>query len=79
MNHTKLDQLKPGDTAMIKTLEATGSIRRRLLDLGFVEGTPVLCVLKHRTGESAAYRVRGTTIVLRREDAADIQLRPKNP
>ena len=67
-----LNDIKPGNRARVKELTSTGSIRRRLLDLGFIEGTDIQCVLKGRRGESAAYLIRNTVIALRKEDSAMI-------
>ncbi len=73
-----LHQTLPGDRAVITRVLAQGDIRRRLLDLGFIEGTTVKCVLKEPRGESAAYLVRGTTIALRKEDAKEIVISHEN-
>lgn len=43
--------------------------RRRLLDLGFVPGTPVEVEMVSPGGDPTAYRVRGTVVALRREQA----------
>lgn len=66
---TALSSLMPGRAATIREIGCEGDIRRRLLDLGFIPGTSVLCVLRQARGESAAYLIRGTTIALRKEDA----------
>lgn len=71
-----LNEMCPGETAVILSLDVEGGIRRRLIDLGFIDGTNIRCVLTGRHGESAAYLVRGTLIALRKEDAAHIRIRP---
>jgi len=53
-----------------------GFTRRRLLDLGFTPGTRVQPVLATFVGDPRAYRVRGTTIALRRDQASAIVVRP---
>ncbi len=53
----------------------TGLGRRRLLDLGFTAGTPVKAVLTNMGGAAHAYRIRGTTIALRREQAEEVLIR----
>ncbi len=70
-----LNTIRPGESAVISRLTADGAIRRRLLDLGFSSGTKIVCVLRQRHGEGAAYLVRGTVIALRKEDAAGILVR----
>lgn len=64
--------LKIGQRARVGMLTAEGAIRRRLQDIGLIEGTAVECVLKASGGEIAAYLIRGALIALRREDAARI-------
>jgi ferrous iron transport protein A len=39
-----LNDIKPGQTAKVKELLSTGSIRRRLLDIGLIENTEVECL-----------------------------------
>ena len=39
-----LNDIKPGKRARVKELTSTGSIRRRLLDIGLVENTEVECL-----------------------------------
>lgn len=60
---------------MIEEILSSGSIRRRLLDLGFCEGTVLRCVQSSPAGDPIAYLVRGTVIALRKEDAANILVR----
>jgi len=54
-----------------------GAERRRLLDLGFVAGTPVEVEMVSPAGDPTAYRVRGTVIALRREQAGLIRIGTK--
>ncbi len=60
--------------------EVRGLLRRRLLDLGFTRGAVVEEVLESAFGhgDPKAYRVRGTLIALRREQAARIYAEPLN-
>lgn len=50
-------------------------MRRRLLDLGFTPGARVRPDLTTFAGDPRAYRVRGTTIALRREQSARVLVR----
>lgn len=72
MNQKNLTNLKEGDSGVVARLCATGSMRRRLLDLGLIEGTRVWCTQKSPWGDPIAYAVRGAIIALRVEDAQDI-------
>jgi len=74
-----LSQLQPGDQAAVLGLSPAcrGAERRRLLDLGFVPGTPVAVEMVSPAGDPTAYRVRGTVIALRREQAGLIRIAPE--
>ncbi|MBP3361618.1 MAG: ferrous iron transport protein A [Clostridia bacterium] len=72
MDNNTLSALKIDDSAKIKELRSAGSIRRRLQDIGLIEGTDVKCVLKSPGGDPAAFLIRGTVIAIRREDMDNI-------
>ncbi len=72
----KLSALKPGEAARVVALRCAGFERRRLLDLGLTPGTTVECAFPGPLGEPVAYRVRGATIALRREQADRIEIEP---
>ena len=67
-----LREMEPGQRARIKEITATGSIRRRLLDIGLVEGTEIKCVGKSPAGDPAAFSIRGAVIAIRSEDSSDV-------
>lgn len=69
---TSLDRLAEGENATVAALKLDGSIRRRLLDLGMIEGTGIRCERYSPAGDPVLYRFRGTRIALRREDACKI-------
>ena len=64
--------LKVGQTARVAEITATGSMRRRLLDLGVISGTNIECLQKNPAGDPVAYNIRGAVIALRTEDSKDI-------
>lgn len=70
----KLDQVPKGENVTVTKLCAVGIMRRRLMDLGFVEGTKVTVIRKSPLGDPTAYRVRGALIALRKEEAAQIEV-----
>ncbi len=70
-----LDALRKGEHAQVLQLRASGAMRRRLLDLGIVEGTRIECVGRSPFGDPSAYLVRGAVIALRSCDGARIILR----
>ena len=67
-----LSDLKPGQRAKIKDLLSTGSIRRRLLDIGLIENTEVECLGRSPGGDPSAYLIRGAVIAIRSEDCGNI-------
>ena len=67
-----LTDLKIGETAKVNKLSLTGSMRRRVQDIGLIEGTEVECVLKSPGGDPIAYQIRGAIIALRNEDSLNI-------
>lgn len=69
-----LSLLTPGEYGIVKGIAHKSEIRRRLLDLGLVPGTKVMCVIKSPLGDPTAYFVRGALIALRCEDSENIIL-----
>jgi len=74
----RLAELGEQEAAEVVTIDAScrGFGRRRLLDLGLTPKATVRAELSNPFGDPRAYRVRGTLIVLRREQAAQIWVRP---
>ncbi|MCL2030354.1 MAG: ferrous iron transport protein A [Oscillospiraceae bacterium] len=64
--------LAAGECARVRAVVSEDAMRRRLMELGFVEGTRVRCALRGPPGGPAAYWVRGAMIALRRADARSI-------
>lgn len=74
MNDTilTLNRIPEGQTARVDNLLSTGSMRRRLQDIGLIEGTRVECLQKSPSGDPVAYLIRGAVIALRSEDSSKI-------
>ncbi len=70
-----LSSLKDGQTAQVTRLLSTGSMRRRLQDIGLIEGTTVECLHRSPSGDPVAYAIRGATIALRSEDSGSVLVR----
>lgn len=64
--------MKKGDCGIIKRLNNKGTIRRRLIEVGFIPGSTVEYVCKSPLGDPKAYFVKGTVIALRKEDSSNI-------
>jgi len=73
-----LSELADEQQAEIVTLDdaVQGFTRRRFLDLGLTPGTLIYPELGNFFGDPRAYRVRGTLIALRKDQAAQIWVKP---
>jgi DtxR family Mn-dependent transcriptional regulator len=72
-----LDRLASGELAQVVALDeqCQGFSRRRLMDLGFTPGARIEPVLQTFAGDPRAYRVRGTLVALRRDQARHVLVR----
>ncbi|RJP54631.1 MAG: hypothetical protein C4583_02030 [Anaerolineaceae bacterium] len=73
-----LTELAHDHRAEIVTLDdaVQGFTRRRFLDLGLTPGTIIYPELQNFFGDPRGYRVRGTLIALRKDQAAQIWVKP---
>jgi DtxR family Mn-dependent transcriptional regulator len=71
-----LASLRPGEAATVIRISKAcrGLERRRLLDLGILPGTRIEAAMKSPSGDPTAYRVRGTLVALRDEQAGLIHV-----
>ena len=69
-----LCDMEVGNKAIIKKMTANNSIKRRLQDLGLIEGTVVECVLKSPFKDPKAYLIREALIAIRKEDCSNIEV-----
>lgn len=67
-----LTNLKEGQKAKVSSLLSQGSMRRRLQDIGLIEGTEVECIQKSPAGDPVAFLIRGALIALRSEDSSNV-------
>ena len=73
-----LADLAPGDDAEVVAVDVNcqGFSRRRLMDLGFTPGAQLQPTLETFAGDPRAYRIRGTLVALRAEQARQVLVRP---
>lgn len=69
-----LSDINVGDKVIIKQINANEDIKRRLLDIGLIEGTSVECVLKSMCNDPLAYLIRGAVIAIRKNDSKNIMV-----
>ena len=74
----RLDQLAMGDRAVVAGLTATGALRRRLLEMGFVTGEIIRADRVAPFGNPVAYEIKGYRVALRRTEAAMVRIAPCN-
>ena len=77
MNEKKkmLSQLKVGERGAVEYVVKDSLMRRRLLDIGLIPGTNVVCVGVSPLGDPHTYLVRGKMIAIRSRDAASVVIR----
>ena len=72
-----LDKLPIGKPAIILTVGGEGDLRCHLLDMGLIPHTEVTVRKVAPLGDPMDRLLRGYTMTLRKEDAARIEVRPK--
>ena len=74
MDTLTLDKLNINESGCVARLLSRGAMRRRMIDLGIVEGTHIECVGRSPSGDPSAYLVRGAVIAIRKRDAREVLL-----
>ena len=69
-----LSDLKTGEVASIVKVNGHGGFRKRLLEMGFIQGKKVRSVLNAPLKDPIEYEVLGYKVSLRREEAARIEV-----
>ena len=67
-----LHNMREGTSARVTELRVEGGMRRRLQDMGLIEGTSVVCLQRSPSGDPIAYLIRGAVIALREEDSSRV-------
>ena len=73
----KLSELKNGETAVIVRLSGHGGFRKRIMEMGFIRGEKVTSVLDSPMHDPIKYNVMGYEVLLRRNEAAMIEVLPE--
>lgn len=71
-----LDQLPVSETGIITKVGGNGPLRCRLLDMGLIPKTKVTVSKVAPMGDPIELQLRGYTLSIRKEDAADIEIQP---
>ena len=68
-NIKPLSEFKIGEFVQIEKIHLEGTMKRRLLDLGFIPGA-IKVLQRSPLGDPVAYQVSNTTIALRKEESS---------
>jgi len=66
----KLDEIKVGESGLIKKVEGEGRLRRRLFDMGVTPGAMVYLRKKAPLGDPLEVTIRGYELTLRKTEAS---------
>ncbi len=69
-----LKEARPGDTVAVKTLTATGPLRRRIMDMGITKGTTIMVRKVAPLGDPMEITVRGYELSIRKSEAEHIEV-----
>jgi ferrous iron transport protein A len=70
----RLADLEPGAGAIVARVVGESGLAERLLDLGFLPGTPVRVVRRAPLGDPTLYELRGYRLCLRRAEGMRIRV-----
>ncbi len=71
----RLSELLEGEEGILERIELPEAVSQRLMELGFIPGTPVTAAKSAPGGDPRVFRVDGTEIALRRETALHLILK----
>ncbi len=69
-----LSELKTGRKALINKVKGTGSFRKRIMEMGFVEGKTVEVIKNAPLQDPVEYRIMGYNVSIRKAEAALIEV-----
>jgi ferrous iron transport protein A len=73
-HYTTLAEIPLGKRVVVIKLLVKGMIRHRLLDLGLLPGTEIQAIIRSPLGSPTAYKIRGSLLALRSEDASKVRV-----
>ena len=72
----RLNELKPGQAAVIETVGGEGALRQHFLDMGVIPGTEVTVIKLAPMGDPMELRIHGYELTLRLSEAEKIEIVP---
>ncbi len=70
-----LEELKPGQQAVITRIDNEGPLAQRLMSLGLLEGTRVALIRRALGGDPIEIDVMGYSLSLRKAEARQIEIK----
>ncbi|RKJ05854.1 ferrous iron transport protein A [bacterium D16-54] len=70
-----LKDLKPGQNGIVASISTTGSMKRRIMDMGITPGVEIRVVKVAPLGDPVEVNVRGYELSLRGEEARSIEMK----
>lgn len=72
----RLVDLQPGETGVITKILGHGAFRKRVMEMGFVRGREVSCMLNAPLSDPVKYALMDYEVSLRRQEASMIEIMP---
>lgn len=69
-----LDNLQPGDSAVIKAVGGSGALRQHFLDMGVIPGAVVTLIKLAPMGDPMEIQIHGYELTIRIDDAKNIEI-----
>ncbi len=74
MLNKSLDELKPGEKGRVVKTAGSGSVYRRILDMGIVKGAEIRVQRVAPLGDPIEVEIKGYHLSLRKNEAANIYM-----
>lgn len=74
-----LSDLRPGETARVTKILGHGAFRHRVIEMGFVRGREVTCILNAPLQDPVKYKLMDYEVSLRRAEADLMEIEPLTP
>lgn len=69
-----LDALRPGEKATIQKIQATGALKRRLMDMGLTKGAVLQVKKLAPLGDPIEIKIRGYELTLRKKECKCVEV-----
>lgn len=73
-NKNNLSDIPTNTICTVKSINASGLLRNRMLDIGIIPGTEIKVIRRSSNNDIAAYLIRGAVIALRKKEASLINV-----